>query len=155
MKYHHTCNECKVLHRAWHFQYVLHVHVHFVSSRETPLHCPFLQAWRTLFLWRVKFLTLLCCKKAESEKKRKRKKRKGKEGRKSSVTTGGKRIRRPWVLEGVGLSPGSGGPQQQQQSCLTDSDEAADSRLGESSHSLSPPVLPPELLFTKRGDSSS
>lgn len=57
------------------------------------------------------------------------------------MTAEGKRIRRPLVLGGVGVFTGSGG-QQQQLSCLTDSDEAADSALHESSHSILLLLLP-------------
>lgn len=68
------------------------------------------------------------------------------------MTAGGERIRRPLVLEGVGLSISSGG-QLQQLSCLTDSDEAADSSLHESSHSILLPLL--LLLFYSHLDSFS
>lgn len=57
------------------------------------------------------------------------------------MTAGGKRIRRPLVLEGAGPSTSSGG-QQEQLSCLTDSDEAADSHLHESSRSILLLLLP-------------
>ena len=73
------------------------------------------------------------------------------------MTAGGKRTPRPLVVGGAGLCTSSGG-QQQQLSCLTDSDEAADSHLREIIPPYSPrprPRLPPGLLFTKRGDSSS
>lgn len=67
------------------------------------------------------------------------------------MTAGGKRIRRPLVLGGVGISTSSGG-QRQQLSCLTDSDEAADSHLHESSRSILLLVL---LLLCSHLDSFS
>lgn len=59
-------------------------------------------------------------------------------------------MRRPLVLGGVGLSTSSGGQRQQQLSCLSDSDEAADSHLHESSRAIllqTPPASSLPVLY--------
>jgi len=106
----------------------------YPSHRDTSSQSFFSADLKDFISLGVEVLTLHCCNKLRV-KKWQREKRKNDRRKVRGVTAGGKRIRRPSVLEGVGLSASSGG-QRQQLSCLTDSDEAADSCLHESSHSI-------------------